>query len=366
MRHLNDGVLRRSIDEPFAIADSQRAHLASCEKCQVKLAATVADSRVVQGVLASPPLVVHSSAARERFKRQMPPVPARRRWLPARRPRPGTGRKVGGVAAVLAAFSVVTFTPAGSLAQSFVTIFQPSAVTAIPLTSLDVRSLAQLQNYGSLHLPPQVANQTVSTAQRAADLSGMDVLTPASLPAGVPTSVSYSVSPGATASFTFSASKASAWAESHGKTLPPMPARLNGSVTNLTVGAAVVTMYGGCTVKCSTIPPLVIGQTVAPRLTSSRATLTEIEDYVFALPGVSPQLATELRSLGDPTSALPIPIPTAFVHASSVQIQGVKGEEMGDQTGVGSLVVWEKDGIIYAVGGPLPVSQVESIANGLH
>jgi hypothetical protein len=152
----------------------------------------------------------------------------------------------------------------------------------------------------------------------------------------------------------------------HGKTLPAMPSRVNGSVLNLTVGATVVATYGGCTGNCTALPALVVGQTVAPRISSSGANLQEVENYVLSLPGISPQFATELRSIGDPTSTLPIPIPAAFVHANPVQVAGVQGEAIGDETGVGSLVVWERGGIIYAVGGTLPMSQVESIANSLH
>jgi hypothetical protein len=144
-----------------------------------------------------------------------------------------------------------------------------------------------------------------------------------------------------------------------------MPPGVDGSTIDVTAGAAVVTTYGGCTTGCSTIPQLIIGQMVAPRIASTGANLNQLEDYVFRLPGVSPQLATELRSIGDPTSTLPIPIPTSFAHADSVIVQGVQGEAIGDNTGVGSLVVWEKNGMVYAVGGTLPLAQVESIANSL-
>jgi len=239
-------------------------------------------------------------------------------------------------------------------------------VTAVQLTSLDVRSLAQLRHYGAIHVPSRVPGQQATSVESASNLSGMKVLVPSSIPSGVPSAVTFNVSPGATASFTFSAAKATAWASTTGKILPTMPQRVDGSTIDVAVGATVVATYGACANGCSAIPQLVIGQMVAPRITSTGANLTELEDYVFSLPGVSPQLATELRSIGDPTSTLPIPIPSSFAHADPVTVQGVHGEAIGDDTGIGSLVVWEKDGMVYAVGGTLPLSQVESIANSLH
>jgi hypothetical protein len=280
--------------------------------------------------------------------------------------RPAWGRALGGVVAAGVVLTAVVFTPAGSLAQSFVTIFQPKQVTAVQLTSLDVRSLSQLRHYGAIHVPARVPGQRATSVESASTLSGMKVLVPSSVPSGVPNSVTFAVSPGATASFTFSAAKARTWAATTGMNLPAMPPRVDGSTIDVTVGATVVATYGACATGCSAIPPLVIGQMVAPHITSTGANLTQLEDYVFSLPGVSPQLASELRSIGDPTSTLPIPIPSSSAHADPVTVQGVHGEAIGDDTGIGSLVVWEKDGMVYAVGGTLPLSQVESISNSLH
>jgi len=39
---------------------------------------------------------------------------------------------------------------------------------------------------------------------------------------------------------------------------------------------------------------------------------------------------------------------------------------IGDQTGAGSVVIWEKNGMIYGVGGPLKESDVLAAANSLH
>lgn len=368
MRHLNDGILRRLVDEPLAIADSQKKHLASCAGCGARYARIETDAHQAFAALDVPAFSPNVATAMARVHQRVGAAsPARAGGrLPALRwRRPSFEHSLGGVATAGAILAAVTLTPAGSLAQSFVTIFQPKDVKAIQLSSLDMRSLSQLRHYGTIHLPARVPGGQATSVGNAAKLSGMKVLVPSSVPSGVPTTVTFAVSPGATASFTFSAAKSRAWAAKTGKALPAMPPRVDGSAIDVVVGATVVATYGACANGCSGLPQLVVGQMVAPHVTSTGADLKQLEDYVFSLPGVSQQLATELRSIGDPTSTLPIPIPSSFAHADSVTIQGVHGEAIGDDTGVGSLVVWEKDGVVYAVGGTLPLSQVESIANSL-
>src|ERR671933_33338 len=113
------------------------------------------------------------------------------------------------------------------------------------------------------------------------------------------------------------------------------------------------------------IPSLVVAEAAQPRITSTGATAREIEDYLLAQPGVSPQLAAEIKAIGDPTTALPIPVPVERATAQTVQVQGTSGLAVGDNTGIGSGVIWEKDGVVYGVAGALPESQILAIANSL-
>jgi hypothetical protein len=153
--------------------------------------------------------------------------------------------------------------------------------------------------------------------------------------------------------------------------LPPMPAGMDGSTLTMTIGPAVVEVYGnlnqtsGSDPSQVNLPQLVIGESVAPSATSSKVTVKQLEDYLLAQPGISPQLANAIRAIGDPSKTLPIPVPVEYATATTVTVQGVQGVALGDNTGLGSGVIWIKDGHVYGVAGTLKQSDILTIANNL-
>jgi hypothetical protein len=402
MRHLSESVLRRLYDEPAAIPAAARRHYATCARCRGRFDTIAADARAVAPLLAVSDARADPAAAftqiRQRIAAQNGVQSRRRhqRWyermgamvqLNGRR----LARPVGGVIAAAALVGALALTPAGSFAQSFITIFEPQQFVPVPVTSGELQSLPNLRDYGTMTQSAQPAARQVASATAAAAATGLVVHAPASLPAGVPTNVTYTVLSQGTASFTFSAARAQAAAAATGKTLPPMPAGLDGSTLQVTIGPAVVATYGGtmgiggedtrlrgrhagikgvATGRAAVhregdMPSLVVAEAAQPRITSTGATAKEIEDYLLAQPGVSPQLAAEIKAIGDPTTALPIPIPVERATAQTVQVQGTSGLAVGDNTGIGSGVIWEKDGVVYGVAGALPESQILAIANSL-
>jgi hypothetical protein len=285
-------------------------------------------------------------------------VQARYRRIPA----PARGLAV--IAALISAL-VASFvlTPAGSLAQGLLTIFEPKQFTAIPVSTADLQSLPDLQQYGTMHAPSMPSPRAVDSAAAAAATTGQRVLVPGTAPSGVTGRVQYAVIGRTTGSFTFSASLVRAAARASGKPLAPMPASLDGSVLQVTVGPVVVATYGQA--SGNSLPELVIAQAPLPTVTSTGARVPAIEQYLLSQPGVSPQLAASIRAIGDPTTTLPIPIPIDLAQADHVAVQGVTGLAIGDNTGVGSGVIWQKDGMVYGVAGSLPESQVLAIARAL-
>ena len=296
--------------------------------------------------------------------------------------RPWLARSLSVAAATVALAAVVAFTPVGSYAQGFLTVFTPQKLAAVPITSAELKSLPDLNNYGTLVQPKGSQTKEAATSAEASAAAGIPVLVPAWIPPGVPSTATYEVIPSQTASFTFSAAKARAAATAQGKTLPAMPANVDGSTLQVTAGAGVVAIYqanvtgpsatgektasGAIKQETQQVPALIVGQAIAPSVTSTGASAAEIEQYLLDQPGISPDLAAAIRAIGDPTTTLPIPVPINRAISHPVHVQGVSGLSVADSTGLGGGIIWVKNGMVYGVAGALSEKDLLHVANSLH
>ena len=316
---------------------------------------------------------------RERIETMIQPTPApSRRWLT---------RPMAGLAAAAALAAAVVLTPVGSYAQGFLTVFTPQTVAAVPISLDAMKSLPDLNNYGTFTQGARTKSSVVADAAAAGAAAKLTVLTPATLPKGVTAAPQYTVMPATSASFTFSAAKAQASAAAQGKTLPAMPKNIDGSSVQMAIGAAVVASYGQSengpsrgeltanqAQKALEKPSsaqnlgstLIIGQSTAPVVTSTGVSTADLEAYLLVQPGISPDLASAIRSIGDPTSTLPIPIPVSKASSHPIQVQGVQGLSIADSTSLGGGIVWVKNGIVYGVAGTFSENDLLATANSLH
>jgi hypothetical protein len=352
------------VDDPDAQTEAEGRHYTGCADCQARFATMADDARAIVTMLAVPKLDVDVPAA---FKRVTSAPDAQPRFgirLPVMRP--ASRPLIFALAATIAAVALL----ATGLAQD-TNFFAPNTVTPVPVTVADLQSLSQLSAYGTMTWTQQPQVQLVNSAAEAQRISGLHVPAAGKLPASVSTRVTYGATTKAVAVFTFSASKAAAEAAKTGKALPRMPAGMDGAQLTVTVGPAVVEIFGNMNVSSTTdptqadLPQLIVGESSAPVASSSHVTVKQLEAYLLAQPGLSPQLAAAIRAIGDPSTTLPIPVPIQFATSSRVQVQGVTGIALGDNTGLGSAVVWVKSGVVYAVAGTLKQSDVLKIANQL-
>jgi hypothetical protein len=86
---------------------------------------------------------------------------------------------------------------------------------------------------------------------------------------------------------------------------------------------------------------------------------------MLSLPGIPAGVVAELRAIGDPAQTVPVPIPVDLASASTVDVHGARGLLIGDSTQLGSVVLWQHHGIVYAVAGTLSSDQVLGIARTL-
>ncbi len=363
MAHLSDGTLRRKFDDADSLTESDNRHYSACADCQSRYATMAEDARVVAGALAVPDMKVDVASAFGRVRSAPAAQPRFGIRLPILRP---ASRPVMGV---LAAATVILALVVTGVAQGI--FFQPRSVQVVQVSVADLQSLSGLTDFGTLTWTTKPAPQLVGSATEAANVSGLNVPAVRTLPSGVSSNVTYAAMPAAVGVFTFDAAKAAAAAAKAGKTLPAMPAGMDGSKLTVTVGPAVVEIFGnlntGAAADASqlTLPQLVVGESSAPVVTSSGVTTQQLEDYLLSLPGVSPQLAAAIRAVKDPSTTLPIPIPIEYATSTSVKVQGVDGVAVGDNTGLGAGVIWIKNGTVYGVAGTLKQDAILDIANGL-
>ncbi|MGH2347819.1 MAG: hypothetical protein ACRDG4_21525, partial [Chloroflexota bacterium] len=348
MAHLKDGVLRRLCDDPLALTAPAREHVRDCAICRSRYDRIADTARVAASFLTVPVGTPATGRAFVGVRARL--GPARRNTSAAERlslalyPRKARLRvsaTISTLAAVLLA-TLLALTPVGSFASGFFTIFQVRQFTPVQVTLSDLTALPNLTNYGTMHMSKGTGSRTVAGSAEAAAIAHQAVLVPGRLPDDVPSAVTYLVTQPAMATFTFSAAKARSSASRLGKVLPPMPASLNGSSLNITIGPAVLADYG----STRGIPTLLLAQAPDPRVTATGATTRTIINYLLAQPGISPQLAAQIRAIGDPSTTLPIPIPVNFAQGKSIQVRGVQGVAVGDNTGIGSAVIWTEHGLV--------------------
>jgi hypothetical protein len=286
-----------------------------------------------------------------------------------------------GLAAAATVALVATILTASGLAETILTIFEPKQLVAVPITGSDLTGASSFGAYGTLTWTEQPKPYDVPDVGTASRDSGMKVLVPGNLPAGVG-APRYGVMNKTTATFTFSADKTRQAAAAQKRTPPPMPANIDGSKLFITGGPAVVAYYDDGTRPTgvtgasgaidinraspySGMPKLIVAQGRPPVVQSDGVTVEQLQNYLLAQPGISPQLAAQIRAIKDPSSTLPVPIPVDMATSKKVTVQGVEGIFVGDSTGLGSAVIWQKDGIVYGVAGTLTEQQVLAVANSL-
>jgi hypothetical protein len=368
--HLGDGALRRMIDEPLAASEADRRHLESCAGCAERSERLAGEAKLASALLAVPAFQPDVPAALTRVNNLAAVAPApRRAWARFSWSLPRMARPLALVMAlVVLGATTVYATP------SLITVFQVkpnSGITTVPVTEPAqgaVAGLPDLSQYGTTKVLEQGTTQTVLTAEEAKQLSG---LTPPAAPADYAgKTVSYTVIGESKVSFTFDAAKAKAAAAAAGKPAPVFPAGIDGTTLTVTVGPAVGEVFG--TINKSTDLsnlPLIAGAAKPPVVVSNGVSAAELENFLVHQPGIAGNatLVAEIKAIGDPLASgnLVIPIPANLATSKPETVNGSSGVLIADNTGTVKGLVWEQNGIVYAIGGHFDEGQLVGIANGI-
>lgn len=368
MRHVPDGVLRRLDDEPLAVPDRAAEHVADCARCRTRRAQIADDADRSAKLFSAPRVMPDIDIAWNRMQRDLhrapepdperPAVSAPRRATSPRFPR--VSMRAG---LVLAAIGILVVGTAA--AATFTTIFAPTHVAPVSVSQSDVRAIAALigldgshalggfptpdgsttARFGTIAWSSSRAAHPVSSRAQAATEAGFPVSLPTHLPAGVGAVQQFVVQPRVRAVVTFDSAAAS----------------LDRSSVTVDAGPAVLAQYGGT--SGNDVPTLGVAAMPRPTALSKGASISQIESFLLAQPGIPPALAEEIRLLGDLRTILPVPVPTGAL-VRSVRVAGWPGVLLTDSSNAAAGVVWEDGkGMLHVVAGLLAPQDVLNVAS---
>ena len=355
MRHVRDGVLRRLVDEPFAVTDHDIDHLDHCGRCQARRVEVLADAGTARGLLVRPQAVPDVETAWHQVN-QPGRAPSRRVPGRVRSRRLVTSTGVAVASGLLAA--------GVAAAATLTVVFSPTHVAPLPLSNAGLQGLSSVLgaaataprsgtwSYGTFRWSDRPKPVTTASAPAAESVAGMSIALPASLPPGVSRVTTYVAVPASRVTVAFDA-----------KAGPP----LAGSTLTLSLGPALLAEYGGTnevTATSGQIPALVVGDMQRPTATSTGATTAELEAFALSRRGLPQALAQEVRLLGNLEHVLPVPVPPGLTQTST-SVDGSPAVYLSLANGTAGGVVWEHDHVVQVVGGLVGQQEVMDVARQL-
>jgi hypothetical protein len=388
MRCLEEGELRAWIDGAATDQAAVGAHVDGCAACRAvaeELRGNADLAAAATRVLAParPLQAAQVEAARQRVAagssrwpatQTSPAARPERRGLPtaarsARRTLAARFAARGWLAAAVTGVLalVLVATPAGrSAASGFLAQFRSQRFAVVTFDPVQAGDLpAALQQLGTVHGDlGGVQPEPVATPAAASRQVGFPVALPdaAVLPSGVDTRPRIMVTPARQLRFTLDAAKVGRYLQAHGRSGATVPAGLDGATLVANVPAAALLEY----VAADGSPRLVVGQ--SRELTASvqgAVTLEALREFLLDLPGLPPQTVRQLRAIGDWRDTLPLPVPADRIDWRAATINGAQGLVLGERSGLGSAVIWQRDGRIYGVAGVLRQAHVLRVAESL-
>ncbi|MFE0155978.1 hypothetical protein ACFWY5_53205 [Nonomuraea sp. NPDC059007] len=358
MRHPSDGTLRRLLDEPAAVAEADREHVAGCPICRSGLADVQQDAALVGAALGTAP-GVDADAGWRRLSGALtagggqvtaPATPHRRRWKALRSP----------LAAVAGAAVLVSGVTAAAAAE-WLPIFRAEQIAPVVAPRADLVRMPDLSDLGDMEVTEKIDLRRVADAAAAQKATGLSVPRVDSLPRGVTGQPSFHVVGRVSATLTFSAEKTARTVASAGRTLPPTLPGLDGSRFRLAAGPAVAAAWSAG----RPMPALIVARAVPPTAESSGVPFQKARDYLLSL-GVLPEnVAAQLRAFSGDGTTLPLFTTIEKVTSSATDVGGVPATLLVPRDGTMAAVIWMDRGVLTVVAGTLSAGEVLTVAREL-
>ena len=378
--HLSDGEIRAYLDGERLFYDEGRlqSHLEACPLCRQQVQASQTRGSQVDQRLQDLRMNAQSPshpnpAARQRmraflFEKEKTPMFKR---VFSRPYRPAWAAL--GVIAVLAL--ALAFPPVQAIANSFLGLFRVQKVTVVDVNPGDLPnqlgSSSQLEAFLSdvVNVEQLGETQPAADAAEASQLAGMQVR----LPALAEGERMLMVHPGAHMSFAVDLPRIQAILDEIGRGDIRLPAELDGSTVTIDVAPSVAALYGECEADlekasqearrqgmdpdsqemprlphCTTLLQMPSPEVNAP----AGLDVAQVGEAYLQLLGMSPEEAARFSSTVDWTSTFVVPIPRYGTTSQTVSVDGVEGTFIQQGSADQYLLMWVKDGLLYALTGP--------------
>jgi hypothetical protein len=387
--HIDDGKIRTYLDMEFGPGQRRRiqAHLDSCARCQVRAEALRLQSDRVEQQIASlgdlPSATrLSPSAARQRLeaRRSLPDKEPQSMFkkLPSRLPRLGWA-----ILAVIFLLAVsLAFSPVRAIANSFLGLFRVQQFTVV---QVDTQRLvdqfgdeAQLESFLTQNVKVEEPGlpYAVASAAEASAIANQ----PVRLPAADQENLSLQIQPGGAASYTVDLAVLRALLVTIGRDDIQLPDSLQGAEISLQAPDSVIAQWGECpdlqSMPAETLDPDAGDKVPYPKCT----TLIQMPSPTVTAPpgldlqqlgaaylqflGMNPQEAEHFARSIDWASTFVIPLPSGEATYRDIPVDGVTGI-MIQHSSHQYMLVWIKDGIIYALSGTGDGSVAAKLANTL-
>lgn len=387
MNHISEGELRAYLDHELETDHTTQVqqHVATCGACTALLAGMEArsahistlwrDDSVVVPSLTLARTRIHSRSVNEKSPKEKMSMQPKRRFQ----------FRYAALATAAILMVALMFPPVQTWAAQVLGLFRVQQVTILPVdfTALGADVEERAGTLLSEMLSDNVKSDMIGDAQEVATwheanaASGFTVRTPAFIESA-PTAIR--VSQGANMEITLDAARLRELVSALGRDDINIPDSLTGDVLTVAVPQGVQATWGECIVEVEEGeserrgPPVSSDCTTLIQIPSPTVNTPEDLDMVamgqlyLEFLGMSKEEAASFASTLDWSSTLVIPVPANEADYEDVTVDGVAGtliRNQYDRYNGGYMLIWVRDGIIYALTGSGNSAEGLAIANSM-
>jgi hypothetical protein len=400
MNCLSDEILRAKLDGELSAAETQEAnvHLVECAGCRERAENIARQTDEVRGIISAltppagetitdPAMAFARFKARERADRQAAPSLLGRLFAPRLRP-------AWGAAALAAAIVVMlSFAPARTWAQKFLSMFRVEKIAVVPV-DLNTISGPNGDTTAGKMLGQMIADNVVVTLHgtplavanqdEASQKAGFKVrlLSTRTDPPQI------TVEGEQAFHMTINRDRAQSILDEAGRSDLILPDSIDGATIAVQIPSAVIARYGNCPSprpKSSDDSPapaptqnedfsncIMVGQIPSPTVsTPPDLNVGQLVELGLQVGGMSAQQAHDFCQTVDWTSTLVLPMPRSASSYQTVNVDGVDGTLInlpgrGSRRPAGYSLMWVKGGFVYTLMGFGDSSNAVALAESLN